>query len=89
MRMPVYTATATAHTRPTTSSALGVAFFTSMTTNAIALTAMNATRMTTPHAMMDEKLPSSPKKRSGFMSPALASTMSSTVPTPTAMGAMT
>ena len=45
--------------------------------------------MTTPHAMMDEKLPSSPKKRSGFMSPALASTMSSTVPTPTAMGAMT
>ena len=61
-------------------------FLAGLGAGAFALAAMNATRMTTPHAMMDEKLPSSPKKRSGFMSPALASTMSSTVPTPTAMG---
>ena len=51
------------------------------------LTTRNADRMMTPQAMTEPRLATRPKKRSGFMRPAWASTTSISVPTATATGA--
>ena len=86
--MPVYPATPSDSNMPTTSSALGVLPFFHCSNKAMSVTSKKADKSTTPHIMIELGLFNNPKKRTGFASPARASTISISVPMATASKAI-
>ena len=81
-------ATHTASARPATLTHFGTLRPARVSTSAANAASMNSDRNTTPQVMTDRGLESSRAKRSGSCKPASASSMSSTSPMPTAIGAI-